>query len=96
VRVYQLANDIRKKIRRKLRQAIEANPSANIEDAIAEIISRGDADNGTTVAFEPTNAPPGSPEKVAVFEFRIKHGLPLTHPDDLISQQRAKGNRSEE
>ncbi len=32
--------------------------------------------------FEPTDAPPGSPEKISVLAQRLQQGLPLWHPLD--------------
>ncbi len=32
--------------------------------------------------FEPTDAPPGSPEKISVLAQRLQQGLPLWHPRD--------------
>lgn len=37
---------------------------------------------GTELPPSPTDALPGSPEKVAVLEWRVAHGYRLWHPDD--------------
>jgi len=35
-----------------------------------------------TEEFQPTDAPAGSPEKIAVLAKRVELGLPLWHPED--------------
>lgn len=35
-----------------------------------------------STSFLPTEAPPGSPEKVAILAERLRRGLPLWHPAD--------------
>src|SRR5262245_64949454 len=42
----------------------------------------GDFNGRAALAARPTDAPPGSPEKVAVLEERARLGLSLWHPHD--------------
>ena len=42
--------------------------------------------------FEPTDAAPGSPEKLDLLCRRVEHGLPLWHPSDRIDYAGMTGN----
>src|SRR5689334_9621561 len=42
----------------------------------------GDFNGAARLAAQPTSAPPGSPEKVAILEQRARLGLSLWHPQD--------------
>lgn len=41
---------------------------------------------GDTAEFRPTDAVPGSPEKLAILAQRIRLGFPLWHPQDLHAE----------
>jgi hypothetical protein len=55
--------------------------------SVFDTIARQGNDNGyrphVTKDFEPTDAPAGSPEKIAVLRWRMERGLPLWHSRDL-------------
>jgi hypothetical protein len=49
-----------------------------------------DFTRSSALAAEPTDALPGTPEKVAVLEERARLGLSLWHPDDATLQRPAR------
>ena len=52
---------------------------------------RGEAAPGRPLPAEPTDAPPGSLEKVDVMEQRYRDGVQLYHPDDAPSGTSLEG-----
>ena len=54
----------------------------NVFEAIATQGTDGGYLPRITKDFQPTSAPAGSPEKIAVLRWRMEHGLPLWHRGD--------------
>lgn len=57
----------------------------NVFDEINETGHDEDFVPSVTDEFCPTDAPPGSPQKVQELANRVSKGLPLWHPEDRVS-----------
>lgn len=54
----------------------------NVFDAILQFGHDEDFAPRESDDFHPTEAPAGSPEKLAILARRVEEGLPLWHPED--------------
>ena len=65
-------------------------------ESVLEAIKQGiwdyEPESEETMRYDPTQALPGTQEKLAILAERVQQGLPLWHPEDRRSYSESEGD----